>query len=438
MRKDSEMFLKKVLVYRNEMGKDSFELNIKHFSEIPNIVTVIGDILNDLKWNNCISSQSEICDLEGDIALYLTLDGILYFDDIEKADDFNCSMRNDKGICYDGETDKLNKSERNIITTKGFDEDGKGKKVFISYSWTPESNKKWVKQLVHRLEMDGVDVIVDYKDLKLGNDKYAFMERMVSDESVSKVLIICNRTYKEKADERSGGVGDESTIITPKVYGNTNQEKFIPVVNEYDGDGQPYLPNYLATRMYADLVEFNSGYSLLLESILDDKIHNQIERDRDSTYINISWEVDNPIVNDKCIHKISELKKDINLLGSVQHKNQLLVGKEALNILIWKFMNTEKYKYRIYSEAYGTEYTEFLKTTDEKVFKRLAPLVARELLESDNFKEWINIIYGFRRIGNKLLLDYGVKGNEGKIITINLLWECDGSDIGGLEIDTTS
>lgn len=438
MRKDSEMFLKKVLVYRNEMGKDSFEINIKYFSEIPNIVTVIGDILNDLKWNNCISSKSEVCDLEGNIALYLTLDGILYFNDIEKPDASNRSMRNNKGISYNRETDKLNESETNVITTKGSDEDGKRRKVFISYSWTPESNKKWVEQLVDRLEMDGVDVIVDYKNLKLGNDKYAFMERMVSDESVSKVLIICNKTYKEKADERSGGVGDESTIITPKVYGNANQEKFIPIVNEHDGDGRPYLPNYLASRMYADLVEFNSGYSLLLESILDDKIHNQIGRDRNSTYVNISWEIDNPIVNDKCIHKISELKKDINLLGSVQHKNQFLVGKEALNIHIWKFMNTEKYKYRIYSEAYGTEYTEFLKTTDEKVFRRLAPLVARELLESDNFREWINVIYGFRRIGNKLLLDYGVKGNEGKIITINLLWKCDGSDVGGLEIGTTS
>ena len=438
MRKDSEILLKKALAYRDETGKDSFEINIKHFSEIPNIDTVIGDILNDLKWNNCISGKSEVCDLEGDIALYLTLDGISYFNDIEKFDKFNHSMRNDKDISCNEETNDLNKQKISIITSNGTDKVDKGKKVFISYSWTPENNKRWVEQLVDRLEKDGIGVIVDYKDLKLGNDKYAFMERMVSDESVSKVLIICNKTYKEKADGRNGGVGDEATIITPKVYGNSNQEKFIPVVNEYDVDGQPYIPNYLAARMYADLVEFNSGYSLLLESIIDDESHNQIEQTINSRYINISWEVDDPIVNDNCIHKISEIKKEINLLGSVRHENQFLVGKEALNIHIWKFMNTEKYKYEIYSEAYGTEYTEFLKTTDEKVFKRLAPLVARELLESDNFREWINIIYGFRRIGNKLFLDYGVKGNEGKIITINLLWKSDGSDIGGLEIGTTS
>lgn len=223
MRKDSEIFLKKALAYRDEMGKDSFELNIKYFSEIPNIVTAIRDILNDLKWNNCISSKSEVCDLEGNIALYITLDGILYFNNIDKSDDFNLFMKNDKGIAYSRETSNLNKPKINIINSKSVDKVEKGKKVFISYSWTPEDNKIWVKQLVDRLEMDGVDVIVDYKDLKLGNDKYAFMERMVSDESVSKVLIVCNRTYKEKADERNGGVGDESAIITPKVYGNTNQ-----------------------------------------------------------------------------------------------------------------------------------------------------------------------------------------------------------------------
>jgi hypothetical protein len=73
-------------------------------------------------------------------------------------------------------------------------------KVFVSYSWTPESNKRWVEQLVHRLEMDGVQVVIDFKDLKLGHDKYAYKERTVDDDTIKKVLIICNKTYKEKAE----------------------------------------------------------------------------------------------------------------------------------------------------------------------------------------------------------------------------------------------
>ena len=94
------------------------------------------------------------------------------------------------------------------------------------------------------------------------------MERIAVDETIDKVLIICNKSYKHKADSRSGGVGDEAVIITPQLYGNVKQEKFIPVVNEYDEDGKPYLPNYLASRMYADLTDFNIGYGELLSNIL--------------------------------------------------------------------------------------------------------------------------------------------------------------------------
>ena len=75
-----------------------------------------------------------------------------------------------------------------------------------------------------KLEQDGVEVVIDYKDLRLGHDKYAFMERIVADETIDKVLLICNESYKDKADSRSGGVGEESVIITSQVYGNVRQD----------------------------------------------------------------------------------------------------------------------------------------------------------------------------------------------------------------------
>lgn len=133
------------------------------------------------------------------------------------------------------------------------------------------------KKVGRKLEQDGVEVVIDYKDLRLGHDKYAFMERIVADETIDKVLLICNESYKYKADSRSGGVGEESAIITSQVYGNVRQEKFIPIVNEYDENGMPYLPNYLAARMYADLTDFNAGYEELLSNILgeDKKDGNQ-------------------------------------------------------------------------------------------------------------------------------------------------------------------
>ncbi len=89
--------------------------------------------------------------------------------------------------------------------------------VFISYSWTPEQHRQWVLELAKRLVSHGIDVILDVWHLKPGQDKYVFMERMVTDPQVKRVLIICNRSYQEKADGRTGGVGTESQIISPEV-----------------------------------------------------------------------------------------------------------------------------------------------------------------------------------------------------------------------------
>src|SRR6266849_537201 len=97
--------------------------------------------------------------------------------------------------------------------------------VFISYSWTPEQHRQWVLELAKRLVSHGIDVILDVWHLKPGQDKYVFMERMVTDPQVKRVLIICNRSYQEKADGRTGGVGTESQIISPEVYGKVDQEK---------------------------------------------------------------------------------------------------------------------------------------------------------------------------------------------------------------------
>ena len=81
MRKDSQIFLKKILDYRNSTGKNNFELNYKYFDDIPSVETAIYDILDDLVSNNCLTSKSQVIDLEGNISINLTLDGITYFND---------------------------------------------------------------------------------------------------------------------------------------------------------------------------------------------------------------------------------------------------------------------------------------------------------------------------------------------------------------------
>src|SRR4051812_15546819 len=105
-------------------------------------------------------------------------------------------------------------------------------KVFVSYSWTSEDHVNWVVRLAVRLVSDGVDVVLDQWDLKEGHDKYAFMERMVTDPGVSKVLAVCDETYADKANGRRGGVGAETQIISKDVYEKVKQEKFIPLIRE--------------------------------------------------------------------------------------------------------------------------------------------------------------------------------------------------------------
>lgn len=143
-------------------------------------------------------------------------------------------------------------------------------KIFISYSW---ANQNFVIELAKRLMADGVDTIIDAWCLKPGNDKYAFMESMVRDKTIDHVLIICDRAYKEKADNRTGGVGDETVIISPKLYEEMEQTKFVPIVLENDEDGNPCKPIYISSRIHFDFSNrdnYEEQYESLLRFLYDE------------------------------------------------------------------------------------------------------------------------------------------------------------------------
>ncbi len=146
-------------------------------------------------------------------------------------------------------------------------------KIFISYSW---SSDELVLSLAQRLVSQGVDVVLDKWDLKEGQDKYQFMERCVNDPEITKVLIVCDKVYAEKANNRTGGVGDETVIISSEMYGNLSQEKFIPIIAEKDENGKPYVPAYIKTRIYIDLSDdekYEAEYEKLLRNISDKPLY---------------------------------------------------------------------------------------------------------------------------------------------------------------------
>lgn len=125
-------------------------------------------------------------------------------------------------------------------------------RLFISYRWSSPAHEQWVLILATELRAAGIDVILDKWNLREGQDTSSFMETTVSDETISKVLLVCDQGYVERADSRTGGVGIESQIISKAVYDKTDQTKYAAAALQLDGSGRPLLPIFLASRIYFD------------------------------------------------------------------------------------------------------------------------------------------------------------------------------------------
>lgn len=145
-------------------------------------------------------------------------------------------------------------------------------KVFISYSWAVQD---WTVKLATRLVNDGIDTKVDFWDLKEGNDKYKFMESMVADKTIDFVLILCDETYAKKANDRTGGVGDETVIISSELYGKSSQTRFLPLVLDKDENGDATVPIYIKSRIYFDFSneeKYEDEYEKLLRHIYNEPL----------------------------------------------------------------------------------------------------------------------------------------------------------------------
>lgn len=152
------------------------------------------------------------------------------------------------------------------------EEDVKVPKVFISYSWSSDAHKQWVLELAKRLVAEaGVEVILDRWHLKIGHDRYKFMEDSI--RQADKVIVICDKTYCEKANNRVGGVGSETMILTPEIYEDTKQDKFIPIAMESSVNNQLLLPDFIKSRLVLPLLDkrdFEKQYEDLIRLIWDE------------------------------------------------------------------------------------------------------------------------------------------------------------------------
>lgn len=124
------------------------------------------------------------------------------------------------------------------------------KRVFISYSHDSDAHKDWVRGLGEYLLANGIEVLLDQWDVRLGDDLPAFMESAI--RKTDRVIAICTDTYVQKANNGSGGVGYEKTIATAEIMrDHANRRRFIPIVRNTVGSEK--LPAFFGAALYLDL-----------------------------------------------------------------------------------------------------------------------------------------------------------------------------------------
>jgi hypothetical protein len=128
-------------------------------------------------------------------------------------------------------------------------ESSKRPRVFISYAWESEGIKRWVLEFAKHLRGKGVNVTLDQWHLGLGDNRFQFMEKSVTRSEF--VLVICTPTYAERSEERSGGVGYESNIITSRIAEKAGKQKFIPILRS--GNWTTSVPAWLKFAVGCDL-----------------------------------------------------------------------------------------------------------------------------------------------------------------------------------------
>ncbi|MCE7061919.1 toll/interleukin-1 receptor domain-containing protein [Dyadobacter sp. CY343] len=144
--------------------------------------------------------------------------------------------------------------------------------VFISYSHDDNEHKAWVLRLAVRLRDNGVNVLIDQINLRLGSNLAIFMEQGLT--KANRVICICSENYVAKADNSLGGVGYEKNIISAAMMSDQNSSWVIPIIR--NNCGIQKMPVVLANRLYLSFEEerlYESNYETLLRDLLDEPVY---------------------------------------------------------------------------------------------------------------------------------------------------------------------
>ncbi len=216
-------------------------------------------------------------------------------------------------------------------------------KVFISYSWEEEAHQQWVREFADKLLADGIDATVDQYDASLGDRLPHFMEQSIT--TADYVLIICTPLYKEKADNRKGGVGYEGHIITEELYSKGNERKFIPVVRK--GSFDESMPTFLAGKLGIDLtdsIHFENNYKDLITTIYE--VKKKPEIGRVPSYVSQSAPRLSPSSPDEPIHILGIITDEVTVprmdgtRGCALYKIPFRLSKRPSSLWVNIFLST--------------------------------------------------------------------------------------------------
>ena len=253
-------------------------------------------------------------------------------------------------------------------------------KVFISYAWGSQEHDEKVIALATNLKGDGVEVVFDKWQLKEGNDTCKFMEKSVLDESITNVLILIDPIYAKKANERAGGVGTETQIISTEVYNKVEQRKFIPVVFERDAEGNVCKPQYLKGLLHFDLSmpdTYDTEYQRMVRTLYGIDTYKEPELGKPPV-----WLEEIPKVSYK-----SRVTSDFfrGMAGDAVKKSKFAENLEELKKQILGYEYAEKEVIPCYLELmpFRDEFLLFVKSTEyvQEGYKQIAKFLEELMYE---------------------------------------------------------
>jgi len=142
-------------------------------------------------------------------------------------------------------------------------------KVFISYSHDSDAHKTWVLEFARKLRANGIDVIFDQFEARLGSDLPLFMEQGLSKSN--RVICVCSEKYNEKANSGLSGVGYEKRIICTEIIKDSSKAWVIPVIRNNNSASK--LPVFLSSLKYINFDD-DGNFATKFYDLLRD-LHDQ-------------------------------------------------------------------------------------------------------------------------------------------------------------------